>query len=257
MKNLYDCHCHLNLPQFDENRDEIIAQCKNELEFLVNIGFSENSSEASILLSYNYDFIYAAVGIHPTETKEYNKRLRDRIYEMGKEDKVVAIGEIGLDYYWMKDSEENQKKVFRSQIEIAEQLKKPIIIHDRDAHNDTISIISEYKGRVNGILHSFSGDMEMMKKALELDYYFSISGPVTFKNKKNNSYREVIKQIPLDRIIIETDSPYLAPHPLRGTINNPLNVKIIAEKIAELHNITLEEFLEISIKNAKTILKIL
>lgn len=253
MDNLYDCHTHLNLPQYDGRRAEIIAQCILALDFMVNVGFDEASCEASLSLAYQYGSIYAALGFHPTSSSDYDGRSALRLKKMVAEEKVVALGEIGLDYYWMKDPKASQKKVFFDQMSLAQESGLPVIIHDRDAHHDVLDIMRAFKGRVTGVLHSFSADKVFASEAADMGYYFSISGPVTFKSKKNDALRETVSFLPDDRILIETDSPYLSPHPLRGTINSPMNVRLVAEKAAELKNMAYDEFLAVSRANAKRI----
>lgn len=250
---LYDCHCHLNLPQFNGNRGDVIARIEQELDFVINIGFDVESSAASIALNAHYPFIYAAVGIHPADTVGVTDKDISRIKEMAHETSVVAIGEIGLDYYWMKDTPENQKIFFRRQMNIAAELKKPVIIHDRDAHDDVLAIMQEYNGKVRGVLHSFSGDRSMMQKAYDMGYYFSISGPVTYPGKRSEALRDAVQHIPADRILIETDSPYLAPQPMRGKSNEPVHVKYVLEFIAQLRSENRNELLAQVRTNAHTI----
>ena len=256
MKDLYDCHVHLNLPQYNEVRDEVITESLEALDFMVNVGFDEKSCEDSLALAYRHEKIYAALGIHPTSASSFNAALAQRLDKMLLEDKAIALGEIGLDYYWMKDSPEIQKDVFYQQMSIAEGHNLPVIIHDRDAHDDVMDILLSFKGRVRGILHSFSADSRFAKKAADLGWFFSVSGPVTFKNRKNDTLREAVASLPVDRILIETDSPYLAPHPLRGTVNRPANVEIIASMICGLKGMEMEEFLGRSRLNAASILEI-
>ena len=231
---LYDCHCHLNLPQFKDNRNDVIARIEKELAFVINVGFDVHSSAASIALNALYPFIYAAVGIHPADTVGVTDKDLLRIKEMALEPSVVAIGEIGLDYYWMKDTPDNQKALFRKQMSIAAELGKPVIIHDRDAHEDVLSVMNEFNGTVKGVLHSFSGDTAMMKKAYDMGYYFSISGPVTYPGNRSEALRAAVKAMPIERILIETDSPYLAPQPMRGKSNEPVFVRHVLDFISSL-----------------------
>ena len=256
MKKLYDSHVHINLNQYDDNREEIINTCRDKLDFMINIGIDEKSSEQSISYSYKYDFIYATVGIHPTNIKEYNNKLEDRLYQMGKEDKVVAIGEIGLDYHWMKDPKEKQKEIFRRQMNIAKKLDKPVVIHSRDAQDDTLKILKEFKNEVVGVMHTFAGNIETMKILNSMGFYFSFSGPITFKSKRSDFTRKVVKNTPLDKILIETDSPFLSPEPMRGKVNIPTNVEFVLEKIAEIKGLNKDETLDIVRENARKILKI-
>lgn len=256
MKNLYDCHAHLDSSKYEGNRKNIINSLKKELEFIINIGVDEKSSEQSISYSYQYDFIYASVGIHPTSINNYNEKLENRLKNMADEPKVIAIGEIGLDYHWMKDPKRIQKNIFKKQMEIAKQKNLPVIIHNRDANEDTLKILKEYKDEVKGVMHTYAGDIEMMEELVDMGYYFSYSGPVTFKGTRSDFTRKVVKNTPIERILIETDSPYLSPEPMRGKLNIPSNVKYVAEKIAELKNLTLEEALKIFYNNSKKIFNI-
>jgi|MTBAKSStandDraft_2_1061841.scaffolds.fasta_scaffold01210_17 TatD DNase family protein len=251
MKNLYDCHVHLNMNQFSSFRDSLIEECREALDFCINVGYDEQSSEASLLLAYRHPFIKAAVGLHPSYAAQGDQRFMDRLNGMLAEDEAAALGEIGLDYYWMKDPPHVQKKVFMEQMEIAALHKKPVIIHDRESHEDTVEILKAFNGRVRGVLHSFSGDRNMASTVMDMGYYLSISGPVTFQNKKNIPFREIVASLPADRLLIETDSPYLAPVPFRGKTNTPLNVSYVAREISLLINMDLQRFLELSRSGAR------
>ncbi len=250
---LYDCHCHLNLPQFNDNRDDVISRLDNELAFVINVGFDLKSSEASIALNARYPFIWAAIGIHPADTVGVTENDLIRIKNMAHEPSVVAIGEIGLDYYWMKDTPTNQKLLFRKQMTIAADLGKPVIIHDRDAHDDVLSVMNEFNGSVKGVLHSFSGDTAMMHTAHAMGYYFSISGPVTYPGKRSEALRDAVKAMPADRILIETDSPYLAPQPMRGKSNEPVFVRHVFDFIVNLREEEPQHFSEQVRNNARAI----
>ena len=251
MKNLYDCHVHLNMKQFSAFRDSLIEECSRILDFCINVGYDETSSEESLLLAYKHPFIKAAVGLHPSYASQGDQRFLDRLSGMLAEEEAAALGEIGLDYYWMKDPPDVQKKVFIEQMEIAAHHKKAVIIHDRESHDDTVEILKAFTGRVRGVLHSFSGDRPMARAVMDMGYYLSISGPVTFQNKKNIPFREVVASLPADRLLIETDSPYLAPVPFRGKTNTPLNVSYVAEEVSSLIKMDLDKFLEISRSGAR------
>lgn len=216
-------------------------------------GYNIEKSEYAIKLSKQNDYIYSAVGISPNDIEDYTKQNLEKIEQMAKYDKVVAIGEIGLDYYWNKDNKEKQKELFIKQIEIANKLNKPIIIHTRDASIDTIDILKNNSVYARGIFHCCPLNQELIKEGLKLGFYISFSGNVTFKNAKSEG---PISLVPLDRLLIETDSPYLSPEPLRGTRNNSVNVKLVAEKISEIHNKSLEEIAKITYQNANRIFKI-
>lgn len=202
--------------------------------------------------------LYAIIGISPNDLENLKKEdIREKINiirEMAKDKKVVAIGEIGLDYYWNKENKEIQKEMFKEQIELANSLNLPIVIHTREAVADTLAILKEYAVNKKGIFHCCPLNRELVKEALKLGFYISLSGVITFKNSKNAD--EIINMIPEDKLLIETDSPYLAPEPVRGTRNNSMNVKYVAEKIANVKNKTIEEIAEITNQNAKRIFEI-
>lgn len=256
--DFFDSHCHLNDEKFDNDRDEIIKKLKeNEITNCVVAGYNLQSSEFALELAKENDFIYAICGISPNDIPQDEEELwkqLGKIKEIANEDKVKAIGEIGLDYYWNKENKEIQKLAFIEQIKIANELNKPIVIHTRDATIDTIEILKENNVINKGIFHCCPQNIELIKEALNLGFYISFAGPITFKNSKNA--REIVNLVPNDRLLIETDSPYLAPEPLRGTRNNPMNVKYVAKKIAEFKNIELDEVATVTFENANKILKI-
>ena len=244
---LVDTHAHIYDKKFDGDFNEVMKRINNELDFVVSIGYDLESSEKSIDLSKKYEKIYSVIGFHPTEIKKYSEEAERKLEELVKNPKVVAIGEIGLDYYWMDDPEEEQKKVFRMQMELARKLKLPVVIHTRDAMEDTVNILEEYKD-LGGIMHCYPGSYETAKKLMDR-YYFGIGGVVTFKNNKVT--KETVKKLPLEKIVIETDCPYLTPEPFRGKRNEPVYVKYVAEKIAEIKEVSLEEVIEVTTQNAK------
>ena len=249
---LVDTHCHVYGLKYEDDVNEVLKRTEENLEFIVNIGYDIESSEASVEMAGKYDFIYATVGFHPTDIKDYNEEAEKTILELAKNKKVVAIGEIGLDYHWMKDEKEKQKEIFRRQMELARKAGKPVVIHSRDAMEDTINILNEYPD-VGGIIHCYPGSYETAKLVMDR-YYFGINGVVTFKNNKKT--RETVEKLPLDRIVIETDAPYLTPEPYRGKRNEPLYVKYVAEEIAAIKGISLEEVIEATTENAKKIYNI-
>lgn len=244
---LIDSHCHIDNEKFDEDRDEVLERIKENLEFAVNIGYDLNSSKKSIELSEKYDFIYAVVGVHPTDITGYNDELEERIEELAGNPKVLAIGEIGLDYHWMTEPKEKQQEVFRKQIEIARRVGKPIVVHTREATRDTLDILKEYPD-VRGILHCYPGSFESAEEIMD-NYYFGVGGVLTFKNSKK--LKETVEKLPMDRIIVETDCPYLTPEPYRGKRNEPIYVEYVAQKIAEIKGISYEEVVRISNENTK------
>ena len=256
----FDNHAHLDDEKFDIDRKEVIENIQNEDIGFISAGYNLESSKKAIELSKKYSFIYATCGISPNDIPQTEDELwknLKKIEELAKENKkVLAIGEIGLDYYWEKDKEMKkiQKKAFIEQINIANKLELPIVIHTRDAVMDTLEILKENDVRNKGIFHCCPLNRELVKEGLKLGFYISCAGPVTFKNSKNAD--EIIKMIPNDKILIETDSPYLSPEPLRGKRNNPINVKYIAEKIAEVKGKTAEEIGKITYENAKKAYKI-
>ncbi|MGL5053655.1 MAG: TatD family hydrolase [Cetobacterium sp.] len=249
---LVDTHCHLDNEQFDLDRLEVINKIKEKLEFCVNIGYDLKSSEESLKLAKEYDFIYAVIGIHPIDIAQYNDTLEKQLEEMAKDSNVVAIGEIGLDYHWMTEPKEVQEERFRKQLELARRVNKPVVIHTRDAMEDTVRILKEYPD-LNGVIHCYPGSIETAKVLIDR-FYLGIGGTLTFKNAKKTV--EVVKGIPLDRIVIETDSPYLTPIPFRGKRNEPIYVEHIAQKIATIKELNLEEVVRITTENAKKLYRI-
>lgn len=255
----FDNHSHLNDEKFDNDRDAIIKQIYDSgTTNFITAGYSLESSKKAIEIANKYEFIYAIIGISPNDLPESMEELNnqiEKIRDMAKENKkVLAIGEIGLDYYWNKENKDMQKQAFIKQIKLANELDLPIVIHNRDAIMDTLEILKENKVINTGVFHCCPQNRELIKEGLNLGYYISFAGPITFKNSKNAD--EMIKLVPNDRILIETDSPYLAPEPVRGTRNTPANVKYIAEKIANVKEISLEEISKITIENTKRIFKI-
>jgi len=257
----FDSHSHYNDEKFDEDREEIIKDTyESGITKFVCAGYNIESSLFSLELSKKYDFIYSICGISPNDIPQSEEELwKDiaKITEIVKENKskkLVAIGEIGLDYYWNKENKELQKEAFEKQIDLANELELPIVIHSRDASVDTIEMIRNHKVNKAGIFHCCQPNQEMVRQALELGYYISFAGPITFKNSRNAP--DVIKMVPIDRILIETDSPYLTPEPNRGKRNDCRNVKYVAQKIAELKNVPIEEIAKITYDNAKRIFEI-
>jgi TatD DNase family protein len=248
IKLLVDSHAHLEDEKYDRDREKVIEECKKDLTFLINVGSNLLTSKQSIELAHNYDFIYASVGIHPHDAqREFDKV--EEIERLALQEKVVAIGEIGLDYYYNDPPKEFQKEVFTKQIRLAKKLNLPIIIHDRDAHGDILDILKqEWTKDLRGVFHSYSGSVEMAFQVIEMNFYISLGGPVTFKNAKKP--KEVAKAVPIEKLLIETDSPYLTPEPYRGKRNTPVYVKFVAEKIAELRDMSCDEVCRITAENA-------
>ena len=253
MGMIFDSHAHYDDARFDECRDEILGQMqKNNVCGIINCGTDIDTSLFAISLANKYDFVYAAVGYHPESVDNgtcFNER---HMLKLIKENKVVAIGEIGLDYYWDTTFKENQIEMFERQLQFAAAHSLPVIIHDREAHAATLQLIKKHKP--NGVLHCFSGSVEMAKEVVGLGLYFGVGGVVTFKNSKK--IVEVIKEIPLERILLETDAPYLAPEPFRGKINRSDYIEFVAKKIAEIKNVDYEQVLLQTTENTKKLFNI-
>jgi TatD DNase family protein len=253
---LFDTHAHLDDDRFDEDRRQIIEQCKAEgVELILNAASNLETSLSSIALSKEYDFIYASVGVHPHDAKSMDNKTTEILSDLAANTKVKAIGEIGLDYHYDFSPREVQKQRFMEQIDLAKQLKLPIIVHDRESHGDIMDIFNKMNvSGMGGVLHSFSGSVEMARECLKLGFYLSISGPLTFKN--NVKTVEVVREIPLDMLLIETDSPYLTPAPYRGQRNYPGYVRYVAEKIAEIKGLTFDEVARTTLENGKKLFNI-
>lgn len=258
--SLFDSHSHLNDEKFDEDREKVIKEiCEAGITNFITAGYSVESSKKAIEIANNCDLSYAIVGVSPNDIPQNENELWKDIKEIKElaqnNNKVLAIGEIGLDYYWNTDNKEIQKKTFIEQIKLANELDLPIVIHTRDAAMDTIQILKDNLVNNKGIFHCCPQNRELIKEALKLGFYISFAGPITFKNSKNAD--EMINLVPNDKILIETDSPYLAPEPVRGTRNTPANVRFVAEKIATVKGLSLEEIVKITEENTKKILKIM
>lgn len=253
----FDSHAHYNDEKFELDRKELLIDIYNSgVTGIINAGYNLESSKRAIEISNNYEFMYGVVGISPNDIEGFKREDLHVIETLAKSNnkKVVAIGEIGLDYYWNKDNKELQKEVFISQIEIANKLDLPIVIHTREAIYDTLDILKSNKCNRNGIFHCCPLNKDLIREGLKLGYYISFAGPVTFKNSKNAD--EVVKMVPLDKMLIETDSPYLSPEPLRGKRNDSRNIKYIAQKIADIKQLDIKEISEITYNNAKRIFKL-
>lgn len=247
---LFDTHVHLNVNQFNDDREEVIERAhKAGVSYMVVVGFDHETIPLAIEIAESYDNIYASVGWHPVDAIDFTEDDLQWIKQLSQHPKVVAIGEMGLDYHWDKSPKEVQAKVFRKQIQLAKQLNMPIIIHNREATEDIIAILQEENAEeVGGIMHCYNDSIDYVQACLDMNFYISLGGPVTFKNAPLP--KEVAANIPLDRLLIETDAPFLSPHPHRGKRNEPAKVKLIAEKIAELRGISYEELCHITTKNA-------
>jgi TatD DNase family protein len=253
---LTDTHAHLNAPQFDEDRQEVIGRAlANGVTRIINIGFNRETIPTSLALAEQYDFIYTAVGWHPTDAADMQPGDLEWIEELCRHPKVVAIGEIGLDYYWDKSTKDIQLRIFRDQIRLARKVGKPIVIHNRDAHQDVVQVLREEKAaEVGGVMHCYSGSWEIAKECLDMNFYISFGGPVTFKNAKQP--KEVLEKVPLERLLIETDAPYLTPHPFRGKRNESAYVRYVAEAAAEIKGISTEDLGRITSDNASKLFRL-
>lgn len=250
---IFDSHAHYDDKRFDSVREDLLANMpKNRVGGIINCGTDIDTSLFSIKLAEQFPFVFAAVGYHPGEIDESTDFDTDKLTTFAKHNKAVAIGEIGLDYYWDTTYKDKQILFFEKQLELAKELDLPVIIHDREAHGDTLEILKKHKPK--GVLHCFSGSIEMAREIIKLGLYIGVGGVVTFKNSKK--LVEIVKEIPLQRILLETDAPYLAPEPHRGKTNNSAYILHVAEKIAEIKGITTDEVLEITTNNCKELFKI-
>lgn len=249
---LVDTHSHIDMADFETDLDLIINNAVDAgVEKIVIPSVDVNSFEKVIAISNKYDGVYCALGIHPSEAHKGKDEDFEEIMELAKFEKVVAVGECGLDYYWDKTFIEEQKKVFVRQVEIANLLKKPIIVHDREAHKDCFDILCQNVKDIPVIMHCFSGSLEFANECIKKGFYIALGGVVTFKNAKKA--HEIAKNIPLESLLLETDAPYLTPEPFRGKRNEPAYIKLVAERIAELRGCSLEDIAQATTKNARNV----
>ena len=249
-----DTHCHLEDENFSADRAEVIERAKlSGVERIINFGSTLKSSEAVTELAKNFSELYAGVGIHPEEIDDFDANTCARLAELAANTKVIAVGEIGLDYHWEKDPSRRliQQKIFVAQLDLARQLNLPVCVHDRDAHADTLKILQTEARGLRGVLHCYSGSLETAREIFKLDWFIGVDGPLTFKNSAK--LPEIVKAAPRDRILIETDAPYLAPVPHRGKRNEPAYVVEVAKKLAELRNEPLDEVGAYTSANAKNL----
>lgn len=255
---LFDSHAHLDDEKFNEDREQIIQQIREDgVTKLISAGYSLEGSKKAKELADTYDFIYATAGLSPNDIPQTEAELwimLEQIKEISVQSKkIVAIGEIGLDYYWNQENKQLQKLAFIKQIELANELKLPIVIHTREAVMDTIEILKQNEVILKGVFHCCPLNRELVKEALKLGFYISFAGPITFKNSKNAD--EIIQMVPNEKILIETDSPYLSPEPFRGKRNDCRNVKYMAQKIADVKNLKLEDIAQMTYQNAERIFR--
>ncbi|MDE5908723.1 MAG: TatD family hydrolase [Lachnospiraceae bacterium] len=248
---IFDTHAHYDDEAFDKDRDELLkGMNRNGVEFIVNVGASMDSTKKALELADKYPFLYTAVGVHPSESGELTEKDIVWLKEKAAKPKVVAIGEIGLDYYWPDPDKAIQKKWFEKQLQLAGETKLPIIVHSRDAAQDTLDILKSWKKDLTrGVIHCFSYTKEIAREYLNMDYYFGIGGVLTFKNAKK--LIEAVEYIPMDRILLETDCPYLAPEPYRGKRNQSTYLDLVAERLSEIKKISKEEIFVQTMQNAK------
>ncbi|KXB44622.1 hypothetical protein HMPREF3188_01185 [Tissierellia bacterium KA00581] len=252
---IVDSHSHIDDEKFDIDREEVISLFdENKIDFIVDPASDVKSSEKIVEIVKKFSRVYGAVGIHPHEVEDITDDDLKKIYNLSFSNKIVAIGEIGLDYYYDNSPREKQKEIFRKQLEIAKKRNLPVIIHTREAMQDTFDILSEFKGDITGVMHCYTGSFEMAEKFINLGFYISISGVVTFKNATN--VREMAKKIKLDNLLIETDSPYLTPEPNRGKRNESKFVWLVAQKLSELKNIEINNLIYNTNSNARNLFKI-
>ena len=255
MALIFDSHAHYDDEQFDEDREELLKELKeNGVGAILNMSSDYESIKRTVELTKKYDFIYGAVGIHPEHADQYNEEVREELTEILQGEKFVAVGEVGLDYYWDSNPpKEVQIRVLRDQYELAKSLDMPIILHDRESHEDILKIAKEYKDVVS-VFHSYSGSVEMAREIIRIGGYIGISGVLTFKNARK--LPDVVKEIPLERMLIETDAPYMAPVPYRGKRNRSDYLVGVADKIAEIRELTRDEVLEITSENMKRLFSV-
>jgi TatD DNase family protein len=252
---LVDSHSHLQWSSFDKDREKVINRAKEaDVKYIVNIGYDLEGSKTAIEIAEKHEGLYATIGIHPHNASEVNGKVLDGLRRLSENSKVVAIGEIGLDYYRNLSPKATQQKAFETQLLIAQELKLPVVIHNRDAQTDILKTLSKFKGKLNGIMHCFSGSREMAEQYVKMDYYISFAGPVTFPNA--HKLHESAKLIDLNKILLETDCPWLAPQEMRGKRNEPAFLPFTAEKIANLRGISLAELAEATTKNTRQIFHI-
>ena len=251
---LFDTHAHLNDPAFDEDRESLIWGLQEKgIEFVLNAGCCLESSKDCIAMAEKYPFVYASVGSHPDSADEVDEEVIEQYRIMAKHPKVKAIGEIGADYYYETIPREIQLTAFRMQMELAKELDMPVIVHERNAHDDGMKVVKEFKG-VTGVFHCYSGSAEMARQLVDMGWYIGFTGVLTFKNARKAV--ETAERIPLDRIVLETDCPFMAPEPFRGKRNDPGYLYRMAERLAEIRGISVEEVHAVTTENAKKLYRI-
>jgi TatD DNase family protein len=253
---LFDSHAHYDDKKFDSDREMILASLPDKgVGYVLNVGCGIKSTQKSIDYTHKYDYFYAAAGIHPHDAAKAPEGFCDALEGFFSDSKVVAVGEIGLDYYYDFSPREVQKEVFRNLLALAVKVGKPVIIHNREAHKDILDIIGEYTGSLcGGVFHCFSGSLEMARIVLKLGFYLSFGGAITFKNARRAI--EILEYMPLDRLLIETDCPYMTPEPHRGQRNDSSFVHLVAKKVAEIKNVDLADIISATTDNAKRLFNV-
>ena len=260
--DLIDTHCHLNFHKYSNDRDAVLQRARDAgVNRVIIPAIDLTSCQEALDLSQQYDGIYVAVGIHPNSTADFNDTMLNKIRAWASHDKVISIGEIGLDYHWDKSPKAVQRKAFEQQLELASELDLPVIIHNREASDDVMAVLEQWvttladslKDRP-GVLHSFSAPADIAKRALAIGFYLGFTGPITFK--KADDLRAIAKTVPLNRILVETDGPFLTPHPYRGRRNEPAYVQYMTEKLAELHDVSVEQMAHQTTINAERLFKL-
>lgn len=253
---LFDTHAHLDDEQFDQDREQLIKQLSMDgITLCINVGANMESSQRAVKLAETVDYIYASIGVHPHEAQTFQKEDLENLSKQSRHPRVKAIGEIGLDYHYDLSPRDKQKDCFLQQMELAMELKLPVIIHEREAHEDFLDLLRTFHGTLpKGVLHCFSGSREMARECLNLGFMISFAGPLTFKNA--GKLIEVAAFVPEDAMLIETDSPYLSPVPYRGQRNNPANVQYVAKRLAEIRKISYEDVCRLTFENGKRLFQI-
>ena len=249
---LSDSHAHLEMNDFDRDRDEVVRRAENAgVDLIITVGTTLDDCRKAVSIANKYKNVYAAIGIHPHEVKDIDETTYETLKKLAKMDKVVAFGEIGLDFFRNLSPRDVQIRRFGEQLELASEIGLPIIIHDRDAHQKTLEMLGGWKGKHRGVVHCFSGNYKMAEKCLEMGFFISIPGAITFG--KSEKLQDVIRHIPVTDILVETDAPYLTPHPNRGKRNEPAYVIHTARKVAEIKGLSLEELASVTYQNTRNV----
>jgi TatD DNase family protein len=255
---LIDSHAHLDDSDFDADREQVLARARQGgVEIVVNVGANLESSRRSVALAESYPFIYATVGVHPHDALRLDAATLAVLRDLALGPRVVAIGEIGLDYYRDLSPRDAQRAAFERQLELAEELDLPVVVHDRDAHDDVVAVLARHgrsPGRLRGVLHCFSGDVDLAARVVDWGWYIGVDGPVTFQNARQ--LPDVVRSVPLSRLLLETDSPYLTPHPYRGRRNEPAYLVWVAETVAKLKGVSLAELERVTSENARALFRL-